>query len=272
MDWTSATSRYNVLLEKKWRNANSVWQVWTGVPYLGGIGIFVGGVRSRKKSHMLLGIVTIVLTFGFMLANILLNRTYYDLVFTEAADYYRTAIDALWPIGLLGYALIIFAGCYIRWDSLVSRAAALQGYSNEFERELDLYNRRQAHSIPAPVAPAAPSVKKPVKKPKEEPATKPLDIPAAPVTAVPAAEKSVDINSCTTEELMTLPGIGIVQAKQAMEFRAQQGGFRSVDEFIEVLQIKPHFAVQILSRASVSAAPQPVHPVVSGAARRRIDF
>ena len=71
---------------------------------------------------------------------------------------------------------------------------------------------------------------------------------------------------------MALPGIGIVQAKQAMEYRAQHGGFRSVDEFIDILLIKPHFAVQILSRASANAAPQIVHPVDSGAARRRIDF
>ena len=97
---------------------------------------------------------------------------------------------------------------------------------------------------------------------------------AGQIASVAAMEEKtmLELNTADKEELMTLPGIGIVQAKQAMEFRAQQGGFRSVDEFIEVLQIKPHFAVQILSRASVSAAPQPVHPVVSGAARRRIDF
>ena len=277
MDWTATTSRYNVLLDRKWRNSNSIWQVWTTVPYLGGIGVFIGGVRSRKKSHMLLGSVIIVLSLGYMLANILLNQALYDshVIFTDAADIYRAFIDALWPIGILGYSLTIFAGCFIRWESLVSRAASLQGYSNEFERELDLYNRRQARSVPAPVAPVAPvapKTQKTPKKPKAEPAAKPIDIPATPVASAAKAETSIDINSCTTEELMTLPGIGIVQAKQAMEYRTQHGGFRSVDEFIDVLMIKPHFAVQILSRASANAAPQPVHPVDSGAARRRIDF
>ena len=72
---------------------------------------------------------------------------------------------------------------------------------------------------------------------------------------------------------MQLPGIGVVQAKQAMEYRAASG-FKSVDEFVEVLKIKPHFAVQIFDRAVVAQpAESSADPVPEGGAGVRIfDF
>ena len=125
---------------------------------------------------------------------------------------------------------------------------------------------RPVHN-PAPAPKAAPE---PQTHPKPQPAPTPKPAPQ------PAAQSAapVDINRCTQSELMTLPGIGVVQAKKAMEHREQNGGFRSLDEFVEVLQIKPHFAVQIFSRATVTLveqkpASQPAHtPHV----RRTIDF
>lgn len=254
-DWTRDTSRNNVLLTDKWRNTNSRWQIWTGFPYLGGIGIFIAGVRSRRKRYMLLGAALSLLILGMMLASVLLQNAYYEVIFTDAADPYRAAIDALETAAILCYFLTLFSGCCIRWDTLVARAASLQGYRSEFERELDLYNRRQARQVQAVPAPPAPPVTQ-------------TQVPANPVSA----EKPIDINNCTMEEMMTLPGIGIAQARHAMEYRSEKGGFRSVDEFIEVLQIKPHFAVQILSRAAAFPPPRPTTLPDSGGARRRIDF
>lgn len=57
-------------------------------------------------------------------------------------------------------------------------------------------------------------------------------------------EKLVDVNSCTEDELLQLPGIGVIEAKKAINFR-NNNEFNSVDEFIQALNIKPHFAEKI---------------------------
>ena len=46
--------------------------------------------------------------------------------------------------------------------------------------------------------------------------------------------KSVDVNSASKEDLMTLPGIGPVLAQRILEYRESQGGFESVDELQNV--------------------------------------
>lgn len=44
----------------------------------------------------------------------------------------------------------------------------------------------------------------------------------------------VSLNSATVEQLDTLPGVGPVLAQHIVDYRAQYGGFRSVDELREV--------------------------------------
>jgi len=55
----------------------------------------------------------------------------------------------------------------------------------------------------------------------------------------------IDVNSCTEADLTALPGVNVVMAKKAVKFREEKGSFASVDEFLAVLAIKPHFAEQI---------------------------
>jgi hypothetical protein len=54
-----------------------------------------------------------------------------------------------------------------------------------------------------------------------------------------------------------------------MEHR-KNGGFRDVDEFIDLLEIKPHFAVQIFELVTVSPMEKP--KTGESNVRRRIDF
>ncbi|MEU9849068.1 ComEA family DNA-binding protein [Streptomyces sp. NPDC047985] len=44
----------------------------------------------------------------------------------------------------------------------------------------------------------------------------------------------VSLNSATIDQLDTLPGVGPVLARHIIDYRAQHGGFRSVDELREV--------------------------------------
>lgn len=57
-------------------------------------------------------------------------------------------------------------------------------------------------------------------------------------------QKHLDINTCTQDELLQLDGVGVVEVKKIMNFRSDNK-FNSVEEFIETLGIKPHFAEKI---------------------------
>ncbi len=64
---------------------------------------------------------------------------------------------------------------------------------------------------------------------------------------VPSAEK-IDINHCTLQQLIALPGVSAVMAKKAEAYRNEKGRFASVEEFFEVTGLQPHFAQQIKER------------------------
>lgn len=61
--------------------------------------------------------------------------------------------------------------------------------------------------------------------------------PAGADAAVPAAP--VNLNSATAEELQTLDGVGPATAADIIEYRTQNGGFRSVDDLDQVPGIGP---------------------------------
>ncbi|AWI04595.1 ComEA family DNA-binding protein [Clostridium drakei] len=55
----------------------------------------------------------------------------------------------------------------------------------------------------------------------------------------------IDINTASENELSTLPGIGIILAKKAVNHREAKGYFNSVDEFAEILSLKPHILERV---------------------------
>jgi competence protein ComEA len=70
-----------------------------------------------------------------------------------------------------------------------------------------------------------------------EAATPPTTSATPPVAAPPPAGVPgalVDLNTATEADLDTLPGIGPVTAQAILDWRAEHGGFTSVDELLEV--------------------------------------
>lgn len=55
----------------------------------------------------------------------------------------------------------------------------------------------------------------------------------------------IDINTCKESDLVSLPGLTIVKAKRAIRYREEHNGFTSIDEFLDTIQLKPHFETQI---------------------------
>lgn len=67
----------------------------------------------------------------------------------------------------------------------------------------------------------------------------------------PILADRIDINSCSREELMGLPGIDAAAAMRILKEREENGGFGSVEEFIDRYGIKPHFAAELMEKAYV---------------------
>ena len=122
-------------------------------------------------------------------------------------------------------------------------------------------------------APAAPVTPAPAAAPAVAPAASAVTVAAA-VTA-PVSGAKIDINRCTADDLLALPGMSPAAAAAAVESRTTQGPYLSEDDFIQRNSIKPHFAVKILPQIQVSAPAAPAaaeaqdkHP----AKRRSLDL
>ncbi len=92
-----------------------------------------------------------------------------------------------------------------------------------------------------------------------------LLIIGAPVVAspvqnpAPVAEKApLNLNAATLDQLETLPGIGRKTAERIVEYRAKSGGFKKIEELMNVrgigeksfLKIKPLISVAKPDKAS----------------------
>ncbi len=60
-----------------------------------------------------------------------------------------------------------------------------------------------------------------------------------------------DVNNASEAELTALSGINIVIAKKIIRYRDTVRPFKSVDDFIEVMNIKPHFAEKLKNEICV---------------------
>lgn len=81
----------------------------------------------------------------------------------------------------------------------------------------------------------------------ETPMPKPANVtenkPAPVRKDNPAESTVIDLNSASEEQIASLRGLTIIDAKKAVAYRNEHGGFTSVDEFFTYINAKPHVIV-----------------------------
>ena len=80
---------------------------------------------------------------------------------------------------------------------------------------------------------------------------------ASPNRQEPAAVQKtvINLNTATIDQLMTLPGIGQKTAERILEYRTKSGGFKKIEELMNVKGIGEKSFLKI--KPLVSAPPKP---------------
>jgi competence protein ComEA len=64
--------------------------------------------------------------------------------------------------------------------------------------------------------------------------TGPITAAAQDRQEAPAAKTTLNLNTATIDQLETLPGIGRKTAERILEYRAKSGGFKKIEELMNV--------------------------------------
>ncbi|HEY7769771.1 helix-hairpin-helix domain-containing protein [Longimicrobium sp.] len=193
------------------------------------------GIRARHRPWL---VAAAVYFLGFASA----------LALTDNSDNWTGLIVvALWFVGTV-HAFIVRPEFLIRLDADLSADAARSSPAPPIRRIVPVDATYAPFTPPAAPSPSAPPVSPPV--------------PAAPQPSAP-----VDLNAAPEPAIAALPGVGPILARRAVELRDARGGFASVDDFADALDLKPHILERIRPLAFTTPRAAPPRPM-----GRRVDY
>lgn len=239
--------KYACLESKRWRALNSWWLLLCVNSYGSGISLIYAGVTGKKKKVLLYGIASLTLAVGAAYARATLDtlNSFFNFIIASV------------------HMLSVAAALLVKPGYLSARAKICGGFVSDVDKEVHFQNKLEERYADASQKAlgndnAAANINQ--KNTAEiQPGEEKREVFEAEKcqkgNSAVMSPQTVDINNCNKEELTKLPGITIIDAKRAIERREAQGEFGSVDEFIEYLGIKPHFAVKIFKLAKATHTP-----------------
>jgi len=73
----------------------------------------------------------------------------------------------------------------------------------------------------------------------------------------PATVELIDLNQATAAQLESLPGVGAVTAARIVEYRQANGGFKKIEELMNVRGIGERSFLRLRPLVTVGTAPRP---------------
>lgn len=242
---------------KGWEWRHSLWILWTFTLSFGSIAFFYIAIRTKQKKWFLWGLFYLV-----------------PLVFAKIVE--EAPTDS-WQVTLLAYLVLGFG--------IISIIHAF-AIRKEYLSRLDVQQRGRVdrgsmfptqvqteHGTGVPTAASstfqAPSSRVGTLETNQgRSSTSPNESPKLTASVTPQAS-TVDLNKSSEQELATLPGIGIILAKRALSLRETRGGFRSVEDFGQALNLRTDTVERIKPLVSISPVQQSQRHGMPG---RVVDF
>lgn len=241
---------------RNWEIRNSIWIVWTFTFFFNWIAFLYIGVRVRRRRWIYWGVLY---SLPFILAMITAE---------SPIDSWQTDVAFSLMLGL-GIMSIIHA-FQVRKEYLM-RLETLQ--QSRVGTDAALRQRIQTeYSSGAQGSTSSSGVGQPSSNslsPAPQPRITPPAQPSGFAAPEPSPVSTIDLNSASEQEIASLPGVGLIIAKRAVSLRESRGGFRSVEDFGQALNLRPHVVERITPLVSISTSQQPGGSDPSG---RVVDF
>ena len=209
-----------------WILLNSAWTLFS---FVGGawIGFLIIGIKSKEKKWIITAAVYFAVLWG---AFIVVGATANEVA---AAIYFLIILISIIHSFLANRKYLICRKVLLD----INKDQIKKQKQNERDKIIKHYKVKNT----AKSAPASETRKKPVERP---PRSDNKSFDRQTYTPEPN-NKKIDLNTCSESELAGLPGVSVVSAKRAIEYRNIRNGFSCKDEFYSIAGVKPHFVVQL---------------------------
>lgn len=233
---------------KVWELFNSAWMLWAIVTlgFFNYISFFYIGYKVKQKKWTVAGIIYVIPFAGYMFL--------YDLFEEDSlmANLFLGLIIVSWIVSII-HVTKIRAEYLLRLEQYKLKSTAnieLENLRNNIQNE---YNN-------------TPTI---ITSPKAENKKEIADNTADKENEI----KLIDINTENEETIASVPSLGIILAKKVVKVRAEQGGFHSLDDFSDKLQLKPHIRERIKPYVTFSSINNSNNPIKrEEKAGRIVDF
>ncbi|MFE8700594.1 ComEA family DNA-binding protein [Cytobacillus sp. FJAT-54145] len=206
---------------KLWELMNSIWMLWAiaTIGFFNYISFFYIAYRVKQRKWTIWGIVYSIPFIMYMAfeGSVREDSLLYNLMFA--------AIIISW-FGSIFHVFKIRAEYLIRLEQH-KKSRVSQNQIEELRSSIQKEYEQNSKNVPTQTE-------------KKLAETKQVPVPTVTETVNP-----IDINTASEEEIANIPSLGAILAKKVVSVREQKGGFASLDEFTEALNIKPHVRERI---------------------------
>lgn len=215
-----------------WKLKKSAW-VFLSFIGLTWAGLLFAGKKAQNQRWRIAGRVYAVLQIGTFLTCLCISS--HSALYDKMVDLWA----AVYFLGVIHSFIILrmYLKCISEDGAAVSPAAP---YSTKITRpEADTFRPEPTDGLSPAPAPAAEPQLKTVTATAPAPAAEPQPETAAATAPHPAEANphAVNVNTCNVGDFKTLPGMTPDRVERVLQYREENGGFLSAEEFIAAADI-----------------------------------